>query len=140
MRRALVAAMGIVVVVGCWVWIPSAAADNPVCTPTWCAYYSPSHNIGCEVNYGRGSGVPDETYCQTESPARSVRMSTSGTFKTCTGPSCLGNAGQGTPTLGYGQTAGVGTFNCRSEADGVTCTVTSGRGFVISNTGITSVG
>ena len=67
-------------------------------------------------------------------------MSTSGVFNTCTGMSCLGNAAQGTPTLAYGQTAGVGPFNCGSEAGGVTCAVTSGRGFTISNAGITPVG
>ncbi len=92
------------------------------------------------MDYGRGQGVPDQTYCQTDSPPQVVRMSTDGSFKTCTGDTCLGNPGQGTPTLAYGQTAGVGPFNCRSETSGVTCTVTSGRGFVISTAGITPVG
>lgn len=139
MHRTVVAAMG-VAVVACCLGTPRAAADNPVCTPTWCAFLSPTRNIGCEIDYQRGSGIADETYCQTDSPPQSVHMSTSGSFKACTGASCLGNAGQGTPTLAYGQSAGVGPFNCRSESDGVTCTVTSGRGFTLSSTGITSVG
>ena len=139
MHRIVVAAMGIAVVGG-WVGIPRAAADNPVCTATWCNFLTPSRNLGCEMDYGRGQGMPDHTYCQTDSPPQTVRMSTDGSFKTCTGASCLGNSGQGTPTLSYGQTAGVGPFNCRSEASGVTCTVTSGRGFTISNAGITPVG
>ena len=139
MHRTVVAAMGIVVV-GCWVGVPQATADNPVCAATFCSFYSPSRNISCELDYQRGSGISDETYCQTETPPQSVHMTTDGTFKTCTGSSCLGNAGQGTPALAYGQTAGVGPFSCRSEDSGVTCTVTSGRGFTISNAGITPAG
>jgi hypothetical protein len=142
MHRTVVAAMG-VVFAGCWMGIPQvpqAAAENLVCTPTWCSFLSPPRNIGCEMDYQRGSGIPDETYCQTDSPPQSVRMSTNGALKACTGMSCLGNAGQGTSTLAYGLTAGVGPFNCRSEPAGVTCTVTSGRGFTISNAGNAPVG
>lgn len=139
MKRAVVTVLG-VVLVGGWIGIPAAAADNPVCSATWCAFLAPSHNLGCEIDYHRGNGMNDETYCQTDSPPQSVRMSTDGSFKSCTGDSCLGNAGQGTPTLAYGQTAGVGPFNCRSEPSGVTCTVTGGRGFTISTAGITPVG
>lgn len=138
MRRTAIVAMA-VAVVG-WPAAPRAAADNPVCTATWCSFLLPSRNIGCEINYQRGSGIPDETYCQSDSPPQTVRLSTDGTFKTCTGESCLGNAGQGTPTLAYGQSAGVGPFNCRSESTGVICTVAAGRGFTLSNAGITPVG
>ncbi len=70
MHRTVVAAMGIVVV-GCWVGVPQATADNPVCTATFCSFYSPSRNISCELDYQRGSGIPDETYCQTETPPQS---------------------------------------------------------------------
>jgi hypothetical protein len=139
MHRVVVAAVGMVVV-GCTLGMPRAAADNPVCTAMWCNFLLPSRNLGCEMDYGRGNGISDQTYCQTDSPPQTVRMSTDGSFKTCTGASCLGNAGQGTPTLAYGQTAAVGPFNCRSAASGVTCTVTSGRGFTLSNAGITPVG
>ena len=131
--------MGIAVVAAC-IGMPRAAADSPVCTAAVCTFLTPSHNVGCEIDYYRGNGLPDETYCQTDAPPQSVHMSTDGSFKTCTGESCLGNAGQGTPTLGYGQSAGIGPFKCRSETSGVTCTVTSGRGFTISNAGITAVG
>jgi hypothetical protein len=79
------------------------------------------------MSYHRGSGIPDETFCQTDSPPQTVRMSTDGSFKTCSGETCLGNAGEGTPTLAYGLTAGVGPFNCRSETSGITCTVTGPR-------------
>ncbi|WP_068184572.1 hypothetical protein [Mycobacterium sp. UM_CSW] len=142
MHRTVVAALGaalLFVGVGC-VGAPRAAADNPVCSQTWCSFLSPSRNIGCELDYQRGRDIPDEAYCQTTSPPQSVHMSTDGTYKSCTGESCLGNAGEGTPTLPYGQTAGLGPFSCRSEPSGITCTLTSGRGFSISNAGITPVG
>lgn len=125
---------------GCYLGTPPAMADAPMCSQGWCSFLSPSRNIGCEMDYQRGSGIPDETYCQSQSPAQSVRLSTDGTFKSCNGESCLGNAGEGTPTLAYGQTAWLGPFSCRSEAGGVTCKVVSGRGFTISNSGITPVG
>jgi hypothetical protein len=128
------------IVVGCCVGAPRAAADNPVCTQTWCSFLSPSRNIGCEMSYQRGSGIADETYCQSDSPPQTVRLSTDGTFKSCAGESCLGNAGEGTATLPYGQTAWMGPFSCRSEESGITCKVTSGRGFTISNAGIAPVG
>src|SRR5689334_17393057 len=112
MLRAAVLTAAATVAVNWCIWAPPAVADNPVCTSTWCSFFSPSRNLGCEMNYHRGSGIPDETYCQSNSPPQSVRMDTSGSFKLCTGNSCLGNAGQGTPVLAYGQTAGVGPFSC----------------------------
>ncbi|OBK26229.1 hypothetical protein [Mycobacterium asiaticum] len=120
--------------------MPVAAADNPVCSSTSCSFYAPSHNLGCEINYQRGSGIPDETYCQTVEPAQSVHMSSNGSFETCMGQNCLGNAGQGTATLPYGQSAGIGPFTCLSETNGVTCTVKNGRGFTISSSGVVAVG
>jgi hypothetical protein len=71
---------------------------------------------------------------------QSVHMDPTGTFTVCTGETCLGNPGLGQGTLAYGQTAGIGPFSCLSEARGVTCTVTSGRGFTISSSGITPAG
>jgi hypothetical protein len=139
MQRALIVAIGLVVV-GWRVPVAPAAADNPVCIKTGCAFLSPSGNISCEINYQTGNGPPDGSYCQTLSPPRSVHMNTDGTFQPCTGDSCLGNPSQDTPTLPYGQSAAKGPFNCRSEPAGVTCTVRSGRGFTISNLGITPVG
>ncbi|OBI57350.1 hypothetical protein A5705_19895 [Mycobacterium sp. E787] len=130
----------LIVAVGCGVGTPRAAADNPACSQTWCSFLSPSRNISCELDYRRGGGIPDETYCQSMSPPQSVHMSPDGVFERCAGESCLGNAGQGTPTLPYGQTAGLGPFSCRSEESGISCTVTSGRGFTISNAGIAPVG
>lgn len=138
MKCAVIAALG--VVVGCSVAAPRAIADNPACAASMCAFLSPSRNISCEVDYQRDPGIPDEAYCQTNEPPASVRLSTIGAVTNCEGVSCLGNAGVRTPVLAYGQTARVGPFSCASKADGVTCTVPSGRGFTISNAGITPIG
>ncbi len=137
-RIVRVMGAAIAVLAGGFPGTPPAAADNPVCSQAWCSFLSPSRNIGCEMDYQR-NGIPDETYCQSTSPPQSVRLSTDGTFKSCAGEACLGNAGEGTPTLPYGQTAWMGPFSCRSEESGITCKVTSGRGFTISNAGITPV-
>lgn len=139
MRRAVIAALGFVIV-GCYVGVPRATADNPVCTTSMCAFLSPSRNISCEIDSQRDPGIPDEAYCQTNEPPASVRLSTTGVVTNCTGISCLGNAGIGTPVLAYGQSAGVGPFSCTSKTEGVTCTVPTGHGFTISNAGITPIG
>jgi len=49
MRRAVTAAAGAALgglVVGCRGGMPPAAADNPVCTATWCSFVTPSGNLG----------------------------------------------------------------------------------------------
>ena len=139
MKRAVIAAIGFVVAGGC-LGSPRATADNPACTASGCAFLSPSRNISCEINYQRGPGIPDEAYCQTNEPPASVHLSTSGVVTNCSGVSCIGNPGIGTPVLAYGQTAGIGPFSCTPKPDGVSCTVSSGRGFTISNAGITPIG
>ncbi|MGO9510635.1 MAG: hypothetical protein ACLPXZ_26120 [Mycobacterium sp.] len=138
MYRTVIAAMGIAVVAGC-IGTPQAAADNLVCTPIMCSFLTPSRNIGCEIDFQRGNGIPDQVYCQSTNAPQSVTMSDTGEFKTCTGESCLGNPGQGTATLPYGDNAGVGPFSCYVEYAGVTCTVVAGHGFNISNEEITPV-
>jgi len=138
--RLRIAAAG-VAAVGFCVGVPSAAADNPICSANVCSFYSPSHKISCELDYQRGPGMPDTTYCQISSPRQqSVHMDPSGAFTVCTGETCLGNPGLGQGTLAYGQTADIGPFTCRSEVSGITCTVASGRGFTISSSGITPAG
>jgi hypothetical protein len=134
-----VAILGFLVVGSC-VGAPAATAENPACTATMCAFLSPSRNISCEVNYKRDPGISDEAYCQTNEPPQSAHLSTGGVVTSCKGVSCLGNAGEGTPTLAYDQSASVGPFTCTSKQDGVTCTVSGGKGFTISNAGITSIG
>jgi hypothetical protein len=125
---------------------PTATAPAPTTTftrvPMQSAFggefFSPSGNISCEVDYHRAA-VPDAAYCETLTPSRSVTMTVTGTYTTCTGQQCQSNAGEGTPTLAYGTETGVGPFLCQSATTGVTCT-TGGKGFLISAAGITPVG
>lgn len=109
----------------------------PATTPVY-EFYSPSQNISCEIDYGTiGSGTTRHSvFCETISPPQSVEMSADGSLQTCSGMQCLGNAGLNTPTLAYGDTAGVGPFRCTSAVAAMTCTVTGGKGFSISRAGI----
>ncbi|WP_232005409.1 hypothetical protein [Mycobacterium sp. 852002-53434_SCH5985345] len=139
LRKALTAAATVLsgagTVLASQAFIPLAVADQD----NYVAFLSPSRNISCEIDYQR-RGISDEAFCFTLAPPASVRMDTGGTLTRCAGESCLANPAEGTPVLGYGQTMGAGPFTCRSENGGVTCTVTSGRGFTISSSGITPVG
>jgi hypothetical protein len=45
-----------------------------------------------------------------------------------------------TPILPYGSATVVPPFRCESSTNGITCTVTSGKGFRISRSGIEPVG
>jgi hypothetical protein len=142
MRRLPVLAAAIAIVVaGLINDMPRAVADDSICTSAgqYCGFYSPSHNIGCEINTGGRVG-PDSAYCQTNEPPQSVHMDNTGAFQSCNGVSCLGNAAQGTPVLAYGQTIALGPFACLSEQNGVTCTAAGGRGFTISRNGIAPAG
>ncbi|HVW40128.1 MAG TPA: hypothetical protein VHC18_02145 [Amycolatopsis sp.] len=105
---------------------PGAAKGPSGQTENVGTFYSPTRNISCQI-------LPDSVYCQTWTPARSVTMTTDGSFKTCEG--CLGDPGEHTPVLAYGATTAVGPFKCVSETAGVTCT-TAGKGFAISRSGV----
>ncbi|WP_426509511.1 hypothetical protein ACPPVO_01840 [Dactylosporangium sp. McL0621] len=113
----------------------SGATLVPMQRSTGGAFLSPSGNISCEIHY-QDAGLT-EAYCQTGTPARSVRLDATGAYKTCTEGGCIGNPGEGTPTLAYGQATGVGPFRCESATTGVTCTA-NGKGFHIDNAGITA--
>ena len=67
-------------------------------------------------------------------------MTADGTLTRCEGSSCaLGNPAMDTKVLPYGSATGDGTFTCISSTAGFTCTVPSGKGFVISRTGIRTI-
>lgn len=117
---------------------PPVLSVVPMQTANGGEFYSPSHNISCEVDYQR-AGIPTGANCQTVTPPRSVKMSSTGTLQPCTGVQCLGNPGIYTPTLPYGTATGVGPFRCASQVTGVTCTVNGTKGFRISKSGITPV-
>ena len=105
---------------------------------TW--FKTPSGNINCEIDYQRGYGIPDHVYCASISPRQAVTLKSSGVVTVCSDVSCMGDPPQGEPTLPYNHTTELGPFTCLSESSGVTCTVSSGRGFVISKSGITPAG
>jgi len=109
----------------------------PMQTATGGEFLSPSGNISCQVDFGPGD---EGALCLTIAPPRSVNMSVDGTLTECLGVQCLSNAGLNTPTLAYGTQTGVGPFRCVSATTGITCTVTSGKGFTINTAGITPVG
>ena len=120
----------------------------PMQTATGGEFLSPTRTISCEVSSAPpatsmdASGKPLAPYaiCLTVSPARRASLSAEGVVTTCTGESCLSNAGVNTPTLAYGTETGAGPFTCVSLTEGMTCTVSSGKGFSISTSGITNVG
>ena len=107
---------------------------------TVASFYSPSHNLGCEMD-DRRAGVPNEVYCQSVKAPHSVRLGLDGRLKICRGDRCLGNAGENTPTLGYGKQITVGRFRCFSLRAGVKCIVIrTGKGFLIDKVGVRRVG
>jgi hypothetical protein len=124
-----------------------ASADNPICGyygPDTCAFSAPWGTSSCQISLG---GQGPTVYCQTVPavlgqgpPPQSVAMDADGTLTPCTGVACVGNAATGTPTLALGHDLSVGPFTCLSAATEVSCTVTSGRGFIVSETAITPVG
>jgi hypothetical protein len=109
-------------------------------TATATEFLSPSKNISCEIDFNFGPSAQSQTLCLTLSPARSVVLRTDGSLTECSGQSCLSNAGEGTPTLAYGQSITLGPFSCQSSAAGITCTLHMGAGFRIASSGVTPQG
>jgi hypothetical protein len=106
-------------------------------------FYSPSRNISCEIDYDYGSTterVPNEAFCETLNPPRSVVLTASGGLKLCTGEVCLGQAGVNTPTLAYGTATGAGPFGCLSQLTGMTCRLNGAQGFTIAISGVIPIG
>jgi hypothetical protein len=92
---------------------------------------------------------PSETICISERPgyAQKATLSANGEVVLCTahpsarGGSCEGNAGEHTPTLGYGRQIRRGRFRCQVLHTGVKCTVVStGKGFIMSRNKVVPVG
>lgn len=113
---------------------------QPLPDATGGAVLSPTRNIACGM-YVPPASDPAKVHCATFSPPRTADMTASGTVTTCSGSSCsLGNPAPDTPVLDYGAATGVGPFLCVSATTGMTCTVTGGRGFTISRSGVTLLG
>lgn len=101
------------------------------------AFYSPSGNISCDLNYHLDGQTV--TSCQTIAPREWVQMGVTGTYKiVCTGQRCGPLSPQPAPTLGYGTATGEGPFRCTSATAGVTC-LANDKGFQISRSGVTPV-
>jgi hypothetical protein len=134
LRRLL--GLGVVLTAVAPAALPALAATGK----TTASFYSPSRNLGCEMDDGR-SGVPNEVYCQSLNAPHRVRMGLDGRLKTCRGERCLGNPGENTPVLPYGKQVTVGRFRCFSLVAGVKCIViSSGKGFLIDKVGVRRVG
>jgi hypothetical protein len=89
-----------------------------------------------------GAGV---TCWSVETP-KQVRMDARGQLKTCRGRRCI-DLGCGCvegfdyPKLAYGRSIAFAPFRCTSLMSGVRCTVvSSGKGFLISRSGLARVG
>lgn len=115
----------------------SALAPEPLQTATANgAFLSPTTNIACNID----PAAPDPVRCATFSPPQLVTMDPTGGVTACRGRQCeLGNPGAGTPVLPYGSATGSGPYLCVSATEGVTCTVSTGGGFLISRSGIQSL-
>jgi hypothetical protein len=101
------------------------------------AVLSPTKNIACLIDVAREQLVR----CATFLPPRRVTMMADGTLTICSGGKCeLGNPSPETPTWAYAAATGAGPFPCLSTVDGMTCTVTGGRGITISRSGIRPIG
>lgn len=112
----------------------------PMQTAAGGAVQSPTGNIACGIYYG-STPYDQEVHCATFSPPQTADMAVSGAVKTCSGTACeLGNPGLNVPVLAYGRATGVGPFLCVSATTGMTCSVTGGRGFTISRSGIELIG
>ena len=99
------------------------------------AFYSPSGNISCELNYHLDGQTL--TSCQTIAPRVWVQMGVTGNSKiVCTGQRCGPLSPQPAPALAYGTATEAGPFRCTSATAGVTC-LADGKGFQISRSGVT---
>jgi hypothetical protein len=116
----------------------SVAPNSPPTSstgPTQRFFRSPSGNIECELDY-EATSVPNRAYCQTQSPAQSVTLSSDGSVKPCSGVSCLGNGPDNESVLSYGRSTTLGPFRCTSTTSGMTCLLSTGQGFEISRSGV----
>ena len=109
-------------------------------TSTGTEFFSPSKNISCEIDSNFGPSALTSALCLTISPPKSVTLDTAGSLTECIGEQCLSNAGENTPTLGYGMSITLGPFTCASSTAGITCTLGNGDGFRISSTAVTPLG
>lgn len=146
-RRA--AAFGLVTaLLGAMVAAPPAGAEDPVCSPGVCGFFSPSGAVNCEMNVQRGAGIADSAYCTWTDhvTAHSAILRPDGTLAVCVNPAaaadsaCQSDPPLGQPALAAGDSAVLGPFRCVAQGAGISCTAApSGRGFVISAAGVVPI-
>jgi hypothetical protein len=103
------------------------------------------NGASCEIDVGV-PGLPTQAWCVVGPPhlaarkAIGVALTAAGAVKACHGLRCVGNAPERTPTLGYGQSIGLGPFRCTSLRRGVRCIVSKfGHGFLLGSHGLARV-
>jgi uncharacterized protein DUF6636 len=104
------------------------------------AFYSPSKNLFCIIGDSKNLHGAN---CWSFNPKHYVRMNASGGLRICTGRRCFNDCGcrEEAPILAYGKQLTVGRFQCTSLRTGINCTVVrSGKGFLISRSGVRRVG
>jgi hypothetical protein len=132
MRRIALLPLGLLVVL-----VLAAPASGAAAKRSF--FLSPSGNISCELHWKDGS-LGTFAYCQTRSPARSAKLRSTGTLKTCAGAKCIGDPPSNAKKLAYGRSRTVGGFRCTSRETGMTCVRTTiGKGFRISTSGVRRV-
>ncbi|MEI6453829.1 MAG: hypothetical protein WCO31_04495 [Actinomycetes bacterium] len=126
----------------------AALKQMPLQGPDFGEFYSPSRNISCEINtapqaggsFADGSPIAPYVMCMSLNPAQSATLLTDGSVMDCSGVKCLSNAGIDTPILHYDSETGAGPFLCISSTEAMTCKVVSGKGFSISDSGLSHLG
>jgi hypothetical protein len=131
---------------GCLGRIGSLIGYTPAAKPNLSApklklvrFYTPSHNIECEMN--DNGGAQSSVFCDMVKPGAIVSVFANGHVNIQRGGS--GNFGEGPAArlLPYGSSVVVGRFRCTSAFAGVTCVVAkTGKGFFLSKKSIRAVG
>ncbi len=103
-------------------------------------FFSPTHNISCEIDYRFGSSSLSQAFCLTVSPPQSATLNPESSLAKCSGVNCLANAGLNTPVLPYATSITLGPFTCLSLTTGMRCTLANGNGFIIATSGVTPLG
>lgn len=137
MKRVAVALMIVSVAGASAALSHSAAAFSSGSSLRQRFFYSPSGNINCEIDVGKGVS---QAYCQTGRPPQNAVLYPDGRVKVCHGRSrgdCLGNPPDNARMLAYGRHVDLGPFRCVSLRIGMRCEATPvGHGFLISRSGV----
>ncbi len=121
---------------------PGTGAPTPLC---WNQdFVSPSKNIQCYFGPQTQNNPTVTVSCQSFNKPSTVMLSVNeGIVYSCSASTTcnVGNGPVGMQVMPYGSSVTTNGYLCKSETAGVTCTVQStGKGFLISDTGVQSIG